>query len=124
MREKPTWANVEWLGQNVLAGQGTVSECQRKTKAWSVLEVANAASGKCYGHVRKVFRADAGGFAAWVSGTTDSAPMSYLGLTEAAAFVGCLLDIDEVAAASVPLFTSDPATGDWDALVLFERRAR
>lgn len=119
MREKPIWANVEWLGQNVLAGQGTVSECQRKTKAWKI-----ATNDEYFGYVRKVFRADAGGFAAWVSGTTVSAPMSYLGLSEAAGFAGRLLDQDEVAAVSVPLFTSDPATGDWDALVLFERRAK
>lgn len=119
MREKPTWANVEWLEQNVLAGQGMVFECQRKTKAW-----AFAKSAEGFGQVRKVFRADAGGFAAWVSGTTVSAPMSYLGLSEAAGFAGRLLDQDEVAAVSVPLFTSDPATGNWDALILFERRAR
>lgn len=119
MRAKPTWANVEWLEQNVLAGKGMVSECQRKTKAWKT-----AANDECFGHVRKVFRADAGGFAAWVSGTTGSAPTSYLGLHEAEAFVSRLLDLDEVVAASVPLFTSDPATGDWDALVLFERRTK
>lgn len=121
MREKPTWANVEWLEQNVMAGKGMVSECQRKTKAWKI-----AANGWSFGRVRKVFRADAGGFAAWVSGTTGSALMSYLGLTEAATYASRLLDLDEVAVASVsvPLFTSDPATGDWDALVLFERRAK
>lgn len=119
MREKPTWANVEWLEQNVLAGQGMVFECQRKTKAWAL-----AKSVENFGQVRKVFRADTGRFAAWVSGTTDSAQTSYLGLHEAEAFVTHLLDLDEVAAASVPLYTSDPATGDWDALVLFERGAK
>ena len=124
MREKPTWANVEWLEQNMLAGRGMVFECQRKTKAWSILKAAIAVGDERYGYVRKVFRADAGGFAAWVSGTVDSASTSYLGLAEAAAFASRLLSQYEVATVSVPLFTSDPATGDWDALVLFERRGR
>lgn len=118
MRKKPTWANVEWLEQNVLAGQGTVSECQRKTKAWAV-----ARSAEGFGQVRRVFRADAGGFAAWVSGTA-AAGTSYTGLGKAESFAEDLHFLHEEATVSVPLFTSDPATGDWDALVLFERRAK
>lgn len=118
MREKPTWANVEWLEQNVLAGQGMVFECQRKTKAW-----AFAKSAEGFGQVRKVFRADAGGFAAWVSGTA-AAGISYTGLGKAESFAEDLHFLHEDATISVPLFTSDPATGDWDALVLFERRGR
>lgn len=118
MREKPTWASVEWLEQNVLAGQGEVFECQRKTKAWAL-----AKSAEGFGQVRKVFRADAGGFAAWVSGT-GAAAMSYTGLGKAESFAEDLHLLHEVATVSVPLFTSDPATGDWDALVLFERRGR
>ena len=124
MRVKPVWASVDWLEQNVLAGRGTVSECQRRTKAWSIVEAAITEGDERYGHVRKVFRADAGGFAAWISGTTGSAAVSYPGAAEAAAFVSRLLGLDEVAGAAMPLYTSDPATGDWDALVLFERRAR
>ena len=118
MREKPTWASVEWLEQNVLAGQGMVFECQRKTKAWAL-----AKSAESFGQVRKVFRADTGRFAAWVSGT-GAAAMSYTGLGKAESFADDLHLLNEVAAVSVPLFTSDPATGDWDALVLFERRGK
>lgn len=119
MREKPTWANVEWLEQNVLAGQGMVSECQRKTKAWAV-----AKSAEGFGQVRKVFRADGTGwFAAWVSGTAATG-VSYTGLGKAESFAEDLHFLHEEATVSVPLFTSDPATGDWDALVLFERRGR
>lgn len=121
MREKPTWANVEWLEQNVLAGQGMVSECQRKTKAWRLVAEVAGPRGSC--KVRKVFRADTGRFAAWVSGLT-SAKESYRGLGLAEVFADLLLVRDETTAVSVPLFTSDPATGDWDALVLFERRGR
>lgn len=121
MRTRPTWANVEWLEQNVLAGQGTVSECQRKTKAWTL-----AKSVESIGRVRKVFRADTGRFAIWVAGTlgTSDEGESYTGLGRALLFAEDLHLLYEVATVSVPLFTSDPATGDWDALVLFERREK
>lgn len=119
MREKPTWANVEWLEQNVLAGQGMVFECQRKTKAWRL--VAEVVGLAC--QARKVFRADTGRFAVWVSGA-GAAAMSYTGLGKAESFAEDLHLLHEVATVSVPLFTSDPATGDWDALVLFERRTK
>lgn len=118
MREKPIWASAEWLEQNVLSGQGKVFECQRKTKAWAL-----AKSAENFGQVRKVFRADTGRLAVWVSGT-GAAAMSYTGLGKAESFAEDLHLLHEVATVSVPLFTSDPATGDWDALVLFERRAK
>ena len=118
MRAKPTWANVEWLEQNVLAGKGEVFEGQRRTKAWAL-----AKSAEGFVQVRKVFRADAGGFAAWVSGTV-AAGISYAGLGKAEAFAEDLHFLHGAVTVSVPLYTSDPATGDWDALVLFERRAK
>lgn len=118
MRVKPTWANAEWLENNVMAGHGMVFECQRRTKVW---ELVKAAEGCC--HVQKVFRADVGGmFAAWVVGTT-ARQASHDGLAGAHIFAEELI-VAGAGAVSVPLFTSDPATGDWDALVLFERRGR
>ena len=113
----PIFATKEWLEKNVLAGNGEVSECQRRTIAWKIADAPDMADV----HVKRVFKAASGLHAVVVSGRKYLAKYEALGLVKN---YGADLDLmtkvvrDSV---SVPLFTCDAATGVWHALVLFRR---
>lgn len=115
----PAFATKEWLGRNVLAGNGEVRECQRRTKAWGLAKEAERGESVA---VRRVFRAG-GLHAVVVSGCVRSDAYAYA----APGYVrdyACELDgtpgvvNDSV---YVAIFTCDAATRVWHALVLFRR---
>lgn len=117
----PAFATKEWLERNVLAGNGEVRECQRRTKAWLVAKAAEEYAELCGGSVRKVFRAASGLHAAVVSGHVEhkcDAPSC------AGDYASELESSASVAAGSVivPICVCDAATGVWHALVLFRRK--
>lgn len=113
----PPFATKEWLEKNVLAGNGEVRECQRRTKAWAAARSAGMATGA----VRKVFRAESGLHVAVVSGCVYDAKYEAPGYVRD--YADALDASDNVIPGSVavPLFTCDAATGVWHALVLFRR---
>lgn len=113
----PVFATKEWLEKNVLAGNGEVRECQRRTKAWKLAKEAERGE---FVAVRRVFRA--GGLHAVVmSGCTRSDAYMALGYVK-----GYACELDETpgvinGSVYVAIFTCDAATGVWHALVLFSK---
>lgn len=117
----PAFAAKEWLERNVLAGNGEVRECQRRTKAWVVAKAAEGRAELLGGSVRKVFRAASGLHAAVVSGRVGNkrdAPFCAWGY----AFELDLSASVDAGSVVVSVFVCDAATGVWHALVLFRRK--
>lgn len=113
----PVFATKEWLERNVLAGNGEVRECQRRTKSWKLAKEA-ARGGSVV--VRRVFRAG-GLHAVVVSGCVRYC--SYLALGDVRNYAFALDETCGVTNGSVyvAIFTCDAATGVWHALVLFSK---
>lgn len=114
----PVFATKEWLERNVLAGNGEVRECQRRTKAWRLAKEAER--GESVAAVRRVFRAG-GLHAAVVSGCVRR--NSYAALGYVMDYAYALNGASGVVYGSVyvAIFTCDAATGVWHALVLFNK---
>lgn len=113
----PAFATKAWLERNVLAGNGEVRECQRRTKAWGLAKEAERGGSVA---VRRVFRAGAL-HAAVVSGCVRSDAYAALGYVRDYA-----CELNETpgvvnGSVYVAIFTCDAATGVWHALVLFRR---
>ena len=113
----PVFATKEWLEKNVLAGNGEVRECQRRTKAWKIAKEAERAVSVT---VRRVFRAG-GLHAVVVSGCVRYS--SYMALGDVRDYAFRLDETCGVINGSVyvAIFTCDAATGVWHALVLFSK---
>ena len=113
----PVFATKEWLERNVLAGNGEVRECQRRTKAW---KIAKKAERVALVTVRRVFRAG-GLHAVVVSGHPRY--NSYIALGDVRDYAVRLDETCGVVNGSVyvAIFTCDAATGVWHALVLFSK---
>ena len=113
----PAFATKEWLERNVLAGNGEVRECQRRTKAWRLAKEAERGESVA---VRRVFRAG-GLHAAVVSGCARSD--AYVALGYVRDYASELNETLGVINGSVyvAIFTCDAATGVWHALVLFRK---
>lgn len=113
----PAFATKEWLEKNVLAGNGEVRECQRRTKAWKLAKEAERGGSVA---VRRVFRAG-GLHAAVVSGCVRSD--AYVALGYVRDYASELNETLGVINGSVyvAIFTCDAATGVWHALVLFKK---
>lgn len=114
----PVFATKEWLERNVLAGNGEVRECQRRTKAWKLAKEAER--GESFAAVRRVFRAG-GLHAVVVSGCIRY--NSYVALGYVMDYAYALNVSPRVVHGSVyvAIFTCDAATGVWHALVLFSK---
>lgn len=113
----PVFATKEWLEKNVLAGNGEVRECQRRTKAWRLAKEAERGEAVA---VRRVFRAGAL-HAVVVSGCIRSD--AYVALDYVRDYACELNNTLGVVYGSVyaSIFTCDAATGVWHALVLFSK---
>lgn len=113
----PVFATKEWLERNVLAGNGEVRECQRRTKAWRLAKEAERGESVA---VRRVFRAG-GLHAVVVSGCVRSD--AYVALGYVGGYACMLNETHGVINGSVcvSIFTCDAATGVWHALVLFSK---
>lgn len=113
----PVFATKEWLEKNVLAGNGEVRECQRRTKAWKLAKKAERDESVA---VRRVFRAG-GLHAAVVSGCVRYD--AYMALVYVGGYARVLNETLGVINGSVyvAIFTCDAATGVWHALVLFSK---
>ena len=113
----PVFATKEWLERNVLAGNGEVRECQRRTKSWKLAKEAERGESVV---VRRVFRAR------WlhavvVSGCARSDAYEATGHVRDYA-----CELNETCgvingSVYVAIFTCDAATGVWHALVLFSK---
>lgn len=113
----PAFATKEWLERNVLAGNGEVRECQRRTKAWRLAKARETTGGT----VRKVFRAESGLHAVVVSGCVQTKYEAPAYARDYAFGLDVLGDGVVRGSVSVALFTCDAATGVWHALVLFRK---
>ena len=116
----PIFAMKEWLERNVLAGNGEVRECQRRTKAWRIAKEAGCGE---FVTVRRVFRAGEL-HAVIVSGCVRSD--AYVALGYVRDYACELNETRGVVNGSVcvAIFTCDSATGVWHALVLFSKGGR
>lgn len=119
---RPVLATKEWMENNVLAGNGEVRECQRRTKSWAVAKRAESVPGS--GAVRKVFRAESGLHAVVLSGRVPASKYEAAGYARDYADELDVQDGVEIGSVVVSLFTCDAATGVWHALVLFKRGAK
>lgn len=113
----PVFATKEWLERNVLAGNGEVRECQRRTKAWKLAKEAERGESVA---VRRVFRAG------WLHAVVVSGCVcsdAYEALSYVRDYARELNETCGVVNGSVyvAVFTCDAATGVWHALVLFSK---
>jgi len=118
MKPIPKYATKEWMASNVLANNGDIKECQRRTKAWNTASVIAAGLPLS---IRKVFKAATGLHAAIISGST-TLRTKYDSLELVLEYCEHLADSPRVKPCSVavPIFTCGTITGIWHAVVIFQ----